>query len=96
MNKKYFLLLLSLLVSPFIFVSNVYAQTAVGGHKVIIDAGHGGSDYGSMECSALPEKIANLQVAQLLQARLISEGATVYMTRTDDSSYQQRSIYRRK
>jgi N-acetylmuramoyl-L-alanine amidase len=94
MNKKYFLLLLSLFVLPFVFVSKVNAQTAVSGHKVIIDAGHGGSkDTGSTECPTLLEKDANLQVAQLLETKLKEEGATVYMTRTDDSYLTNRDRY---
>ncbi len=91
MNKRY--LLLVLLVLPFLFVPTVHAQSAVGGHKIIIDAGHGGSDPGSTECPTLLEKVANLQVAKLLESKLIGEGATVYMTRTDDSYLTNRDRY---
>ena len=85
MNKKH-LSFLVLLVLPFLFVSSANAQASLTGHKVIIDAGHGGSETGSAECSGLLEKDANLQVARLLEPKLIAEKAIVYMTRTDDSS----------
>jgi len=84
MHKKY-LSLFGILILPFFFVSTANAQSAVSGHRLIIDAGHGGGETGSTECPTLLEKDANLQVAQLLEDKLISGGATVYMTRTDDS-----------
>lgn len=92
-NKKYLLLLSSLLLLPFVFVSKANAQMAVSGHKVVIDAGHGGSESGSAECSTLLEKDANLQVAKLLETKLMNEGAIVYMTRTDDSYFTNRDRY---
>jgi N-acetylmuramoyl-L-alanine amidase len=84
MNKKY-LTVLVLLVFSFMFVSKASAQTNLAGHKIIIDAGHGGSDPGSMECPGLPEKEANLQIAKILESKLKTDHATVYMTRIDDS-----------
>lgn len=97
MNKKY-LLLLILLVLPFLFVPTSHAQSAVSGHKVIIDAGHGGSlpglsDPGSTECPGLTEADANLQVARLLETKLKESGATVYMTRIDDYYMSNRDRY---
>src|SRR3989344_5881206 len=40
-----------------------FAATSVTGHKIIIDAGHGGDDSGSTACSGLPEKDVNMQIA---------------------------------
>ncbi len=92
MNKKY-LILVALLVLPFLFVSKATAESNVGGNKIVIDAGHGGSDPGSMECPDLSEADANLHVAQLLESKLKADEATVYMTRTDDSYLTNRDRY---
>ena len=92
MNKKY-LALLVLLVLPFLFVSRVTAEFNVSGRRIIIAAGHGGSEAGSMECPELSEANANLQVAQLLKSKLEADGATVYMTREDDSYLTNRDRY---
>src|SRR3972149_5953421 len=79
-----------LILSLFAFFSflpqTTLAVTSVTGHKIIIDAGHGGSDNGSTACPDLPEKTANLQIASTLQSLLEADGTTVYMTRTDDSN----------
>lgn len=63
-----------------------FATTSVTGHKIIIDAGHGGDDSGSTACPDLPEKVVNLDIAQRLQGLLEVDGAKVYPTRTDDST----------
>jgi len=69
------------------------AASSVTGHKIVIDAGHGGSEPGSMECSGLSEADANLQVANLLKAKLKVDGATVYMTRDSDEYLTNRDRY---
>ncbi|MFC1627450.1 N-acetylmuramoyl-L-alanine amidase, partial [Patescibacteria group bacterium] len=56
----------------------------VAGHKIVIDAGHGGSDPGSTECDGLYEKDANLDIAERLKTKLEANDAVVYMTREDD------------
>jgi len=60
------------------------SATSVTGHKIIIDAGHGGTDSGSTACTDYPEKTANLDIVTDLQGLLQADGATVYMTRIDD------------
>jgi len=92
MSRK-LLILLILVVSAFVFVPDANAQSSVEGHKIVIDAGHGGSEPGSTECPGLPEKDANLQVAKLLESILIDSGADVYMTRTGDSYLTNRDRY---
>jgi N-acetylmuramoyl-L-alanine amidase len=92
MSRK-LLTLLVLVVFSFVFVPVVNAQTNVEGHKIVIDAGHGGSEPGSMECPGLPEKDVNLQVAKLLESKLTDSSAEVYMTRTDDSYLTNRDRY---
>lgn len=70
-----------------------FAATSVTGHKIIIDAGHGGDDSGSTACPDLPEKTANLQIATDLQSLLEADLATVYMTRTDDETLSNNDRY---
>lgn len=76
-----------------VYSQKVVAASNVTGHKVVIDAGHGGSEPGSMECPGLSEADANLQVAELLKAKLETDVATVYMTRDDDSYLTNRDRY---
>lgn len=56
------------------------------GKRIVIDAGHGGRDNGAtgLHFKSI-EKNLNLEVAKLLEKKLTATGATVYMTRTDDS-----------
>jgi N-acetylmuramoyl-L-alanine amidase len=57
----------------------------LSGKKVVIDAGHGGTDWGAQnQAYGLLEKDQNLDVARKLENLLQSAGATVYMTRTAD------------
>lgn len=53
--------------------------------KVVIDAGHGGSDTGAI-VSGVYEKTLNLDIAKRLQALLKAEGIKTYMTRTGDTT----------
>ncbi len=57
----------------------------LAGWSFMIDAGHGGSETGAVGPTGLQEKNINLSVAVKLQSLLVADGATVYMTRTDDS-----------
>lgn len=52
---------------------------------IIIDAGHGGTDPGSVK-RGVQEKDINLQIALKLQKRLERKGYKVVMTRTDDTA----------
>ena len=52
---------------------------------IVIDAGHGGTDPGSVK-QGIQEKDINLQIAQKLQKRLEAKGYKVVMTRTDDTA----------
>lgn len=56
------------------------------GVKIVIDAGHGGRDNGAGGFKKeYPEDVLNLTLAKELEAQLKALGATVIMTRTDDS-----------
>lgn len=56
------------------------------GTTILIDPGHGGDELGARGPNGIPEKTVNLDVSLLLQAALERRGATVIMTRTDDST----------
>ncbi len=59
----------------------------IAGKKIIIDAGHGGDDPGSIvAASGKTEKEINLEIAQKLQAILEEGGADVIMTRETDAA----------
>ncbi len=93
MRKIIPLFILSLLIFA-VFQNNVRAEGySVAGHKIVIDAGHGGTDPGTTQCPGLYEKDANLTIAQKLETLLKNAGATVYMTRTDDSTLSNEDRY---
>ena len=52
---------------------------------IIIDAGHGGTEPGSVK-QGIQEKDINLQIALQLQKRLEAKGYKVVMTRDDDTA----------
>ncbi len=57
----------------------------LAGKRVVIDAGHGGTDPGAQnQAYGLAEKDQTLDVAYRLKDLLQASGATVYMTRTTD------------
>jgi N-acetylmuramoyl-L-alanine amidase len=51
--------------------------------SVVLDPGHGGSDYGAIRCG-INEKDINLDVAKRVEAILESKGVAVTMTRNTD------------
>lgn len=63
------------------------APQPLEGRIVVIDPGHGGTDPGALNGAyKLAEKDQNLIVADDLKVLLEGAGATVYMTRTGDTS----------
>lgn len=54
-----------------------------GKKAIVLDPGHGGSDYGAIRFG-INEKDLNLDVAKRIQAILESKGVAVYMTRNTD------------
>lgn len=91
MNKKIVFLVLVLLLwgASLVFVSHTAEATS---HKIVIDAGHGGDEPGSMECPGLSEADANLDVAKRLKA-LLEPDVKVYMTRETDVYMTNRDRY---
>lgn len=54
------------------------------GKKIGVDPGHGGTENGASGPNNLKEKSVNLATALALKGYLEAEGATVYMSRTED------------
>lgn len=52
--------------------------------KIVVDAGHGGSDPGAVGVNGLQEKTVNLDIARKLKELLVQRGYEVAMSRTDD------------
>ncbi|MFT4414425.1 SH3 domain-containing protein [Fredinandcohnia humi] len=63
-------------------------QVGLVGKKIIIDAGHGGSDPGAIGYSGLREKVVTLDTAMLIKQELENAGATVLLTRSSDMYLQ--------
>jgi len=57
----------------------------LAGTTILVDPGHGGNELGARGPDGMPEKIVALAVSKLLQTALETRGATVIMTRTDDT-----------
>jgi len=55
------------------------------GLSICIDPGHGGAELGAIGLSGIREAQINLAIAQKVKEELLKAGATVYMTRDDDS-----------
>ncbi|HEX4957859.1 MAG TPA: N-acetylmuramoyl-L-alanine amidase [Lacibacter sp.] len=58
-----------------------------------VDAGHGGTNKGAFGITGIMEKDMTLLVAKELQQALEAEGATVIMTRTKDTTYDNHDRY---
>ena len=55
------------------------------GKTIVVDAGHGGKDSGAVSSDGTKESSMNLLLANILKNELEKIGATVIMTRKDDS-----------
>lgn len=59
----------------------------LSGSVILLDPGHGGSDAGALGMNgSIYESNVNLQIAAITAQKLIQAGATVYMTRNDNSN----------
>ena len=87
-----FVFIVSLLSSFFIFeinqeTKNVIKYLPVMNKVIILDAGHGGIDPGSLsDDESILEKDINLQITLKLKELLESSGAIVFLTREEDVS----------
>ena len=62
------------------------AYPALSGRRVVIDAGHGGSDGGAIGSSGTIEAEINLSIAEKLKTALEGYGMTVVMTRETEEA----------
>ena len=69
---------------PEIIVPAVVKKHTAGKKYVVIDAGHGGTDYGAIR-NGINEKDITLDISKRVQAGLEKKGYNVAMTRTDDT-----------
>jgi len=77
-----FLLLTIIIFSP--AHKSYAAKSSLAGKKVLIDAGHGGSDPGSAECVWLMEADANLDIASRLKTLIDGDGGEGFLIRDGD------------
>jgi len=85
---------LSLLLIAIVPAQGVTAGAGVAGQKICLDPGHGGADPGAVNAEyGLEEADINLDVAYALKELLVDGGATVVMTRADDSYKTNRDRY---
>lgn len=64
---------------------HIDTKNPLKGITIALDAGHGGNDAGAIGPTGVKEKEINLDIAKKLQKSLEDAGATVVMTRTDDT-----------
>ena len=84
MELKY---IISFLIFSFLVVIldtyNIKANGPLAGKKIVIDAGHGGVDPGSIY-GKVYEKDINLKISKMLKGKLETKGAKVIMIRDGD------------
>ena len=61
------------------------AAPGIGGKRIVLDPGHGGSDTGAIGPTGVTEKSIALRIAKRLKALLEAEGAEVILTPTEDT-----------
>lgn len=70
---------------PSIILNPVNPKTSSDKHRIVLDAGHGGSDTGAIG-GGIHEKAITLDVAKRVEKLLKQKGYEVKMTRSDDST----------
>jgi N-acetylmuramoyl-L-alanine amidase len=59
---------------------------SLNGHTIMLDPGHGGKDPGAISMNGEKEKDLTLSLASAVAQKLRNAGATVLLTRSDDTS----------
>ena len=88
-NLALFLVFIFSFISSFLYynISKIGVSKS-NGYTIVIDAGHGGRDGGSVGVNGTIEKKINLDYAMLLKEKLVENGFFVVLTRsTDDGLY---------
>lgn len=72
-----------------------YKKGPLSGKKIVVEAGHGGIDVGSIGFGGLYEKVYNLDISKRVQTKLIAQGATVIMPLQSDQymSLSERTMF---
>ena len=65
------------------------------GKVIVLDAGHGGKDDGAVN-SKIIERELNLILVKKLEKELVSQGATVYLTREDENDLSTTTVNRKR
>jgi N-acetylmuramoyl-L-alanine amidase len=84
MNSKlisFFLVVAAIAATP---INNAFAQSVLGVRRIVLDAGHGGRDYGAYTPDGRREKDLTLEMTLLLRDRLRAAGHEVILTRSSD------------
>lgn len=63
----------------------VSPEKSLKGMKIVLDAGHGGTDNGTLGLGKVYEKTVNLAIVKYLYDYLTERGAEVTLTRKDDT-----------
>ena len=84
------IVLFVVIIILFIAISTAYSEIVVysvskrNGITIVLDAGHGGRDGGSVGVNGTIEKEINLKYAMTLKDKLVTAGYNVVMTRKND------------
>jgi N-acetylmuramoyl-L-alanine amidase len=65
-------------------IPKVYSKKHLKDIRIVIDAGHGGDEFGAIGCCGDKEKDINLAISKKLKTELEKRGANVFMTREKD------------
>jgi N-acetylmuramoyl-L-alanine amidase len=95
--KKYYLkiLILFLICLTSLSFFKVNALLPLSGKIIIVDAGHGGKDPGTVS-NDIYESNINLKISKYLEYYLSKNGATVILTRNGDYDLSSPNVYNRK
>ena len=95
--KKYYIRLLLGFIILLLLVNSypVKAELPLQGKVIVVDAGHGGLDPGTVY-KDIYEKDINLSIAKYLEYELNTMGATVILTRNSDNDLSNGVKYHRK
>ncbi len=96
MSIYYIKILFCFIIITLIIYSNpIKAELPLQGKVIVVDAGHGGLDPGTIYGN-IYEKNINLSIAKYLEYELSTMGATVILTRNNDNDLSNGVKYHRK